>query len=219
MPDHTSKTTAPAALQTAGKAVTGNPFVDNPASWVIRDKSNGDVLLETFDTKKVDALNTEKYEAVPIIEHLGSINKAIQEKPILEKIGATEQQIYLEKRMAAALGYVDVELSLRGELVGRLPGEKTRTYLPRWTRDNGAAHSLAVANKLSVGYMGHEESRGERRAVSDQTRLWAIAYTGDYKFDDEATVNAAIVMAAATKLEHEANFNVARPAAAGPSLG
>ena len=33
-------------------------------SWVIRVKQSGKVILETFDRKKVDALNTAKYEAV-----------------------------------------------------------------------------------------------------------------------------------------------------------
>ena len=46
------------------------------ASWVIREKATGRVLVETFDKKKVDALNTAKYEAVPILEYLGSLNKS-----------------------------------------------------------------------------------------------------------------------------------------------
>jgi hypothetical protein len=45
------------------------------ASWVIRDKETGEVVMETFDPKKVAALNTDKYEAVPIQEYLGSLNK------------------------------------------------------------------------------------------------------------------------------------------------
>ncbi|ASZ72162.1 hypothetical protein vBPaePE220_00022 [Pseudomonas phage vB_PaeP_E220] len=48
---------------------------DNSASWVIRNKETGEVVAETFDRKKVDALNTEKYEAVPIQQHLASLNK------------------------------------------------------------------------------------------------------------------------------------------------
>ncbi|HCI1801894.1 TPA: PLxRFG domain-containing protein [Pseudomonas aeruginosa] len=48
---------------------------DNSASWVIRNKKTGEVIAETFDRKKVDALNTEKYEAVPIQQHLASLNK------------------------------------------------------------------------------------------------------------------------------------------------
>lgn len=51
------------------------------ASWVIREKSSGEVLFETFDKKKVDALNISKYEAVPILEYLGSLN-ASQKKSI-----------------------------------------------------------------------------------------------------------------------------------------
>ena len=44
------------------------------ASWVIREKGTGKVIAETFDRKKVAALNTEKYEAVPIAQHLASLN-------------------------------------------------------------------------------------------------------------------------------------------------
>lgn len=46
------------------------------ASWVIREKETGKVIMETFDKKKVDALNVAKYEAVPILEHLGGLNSA-----------------------------------------------------------------------------------------------------------------------------------------------
>lgn len=45
------------------------------ASWVVREKATGKVLFETFDQKKVNALNTTKYEAVPIHEYLASLNR------------------------------------------------------------------------------------------------------------------------------------------------
>jgi len=48
---------------------------EKTTSWVIREKATGDVVLETFDPRKVEALNTEKYEAVPIREHLASLNR------------------------------------------------------------------------------------------------------------------------------------------------
>jgi hypothetical protein len=44
------------------------------ASWVIRETSTGRVIMETFDRRKVEALNTAKYEAVPICEYLASFN-------------------------------------------------------------------------------------------------------------------------------------------------
>lgn len=50
----------------------------NTASWVIRDRATGAVIMETFDRKKVDALNLEKYEAIPIQKHLAGINKDIK---------------------------------------------------------------------------------------------------------------------------------------------
>jgi hypothetical protein len=45
------------------------------ASWVIREKATGRVIMETFDKRVVDRLNTTKYEAVPIHEHLAGINR------------------------------------------------------------------------------------------------------------------------------------------------
>jgi len=81
-----------AAIDTSKKPVdeTGeNKRVAEPAkpskptaSWIVKNKKTGEVLFETFDKKKVDALNTEKYEAVPIQDHLVEINKKIKaEKP------------------------------------------------------------------------------------------------------------------------------------------
>lgn len=48
------------------------------ASWVIRNKQTGEVIMETFDKKKVDALNTDKFEAVPIQQHLAEVNASIK---------------------------------------------------------------------------------------------------------------------------------------------
>lgn len=44
------------------------------ASWVIRDKVTKQVITEIYSAKRVARLNTEKYEAVPILEYLGEIN-------------------------------------------------------------------------------------------------------------------------------------------------
>ena len=44
------------------------------ASWVIKDRKTGEVVLETFSRSIVDALNVDKYEAVPILEYLQSLN-------------------------------------------------------------------------------------------------------------------------------------------------
>lgn len=46
-------------------------------SWVIKEKATGAIVLETFNAKVVDALNTVKYHAVPIQEHLAGLNKSL----------------------------------------------------------------------------------------------------------------------------------------------
>ncbi len=43
-------------------------------SWIIRNKATRQVIMETFDPSKVAALNTAKYEAVPIRAYLASLN-------------------------------------------------------------------------------------------------------------------------------------------------
>lgn len=48
------------------------------ASWVIRNKETKEALFETFNGKLVSKLNTEKYEAVPILEYLVELNKKIK---------------------------------------------------------------------------------------------------------------------------------------------
>lgn len=44
------------------------------SSWVIVDKTTGQAVLETFDARKVAALNTARYEAVPILKYLQGLN-------------------------------------------------------------------------------------------------------------------------------------------------
>ena len=45
------------------------------SSWVIREKATGRVIMETFSARLVAALNTARYEAVPIHAYLQSLNK------------------------------------------------------------------------------------------------------------------------------------------------
>ena len=53
----------------------------NAASWVIRERGTGKVITEVMDWHKVEALNTAKYEAVTIRDHLASLNKTNAETP------------------------------------------------------------------------------------------------------------------------------------------
>ena len=46
------------------------------ASWVIRERATGRALFETFNPKVALAINTAKFEAVPILEYLQSLNRS-----------------------------------------------------------------------------------------------------------------------------------------------
>lgn len=47
-------------------------------SWIIRDKETKAVIMETFDRQKVNALNTNKYEALTTLEYLVELNQSIK---------------------------------------------------------------------------------------------------------------------------------------------
>lgn len=82
---------AEAAEAVEEPAATGDPLRDDPASWVIREKATGTVIMETFDKKKVAALNTERYEAVPIHEYLVGANRAAREQGQAKEPGLKER--------------------------------------------------------------------------------------------------------------------------------
>lgn len=44
------------------------------ASWIIRNKATREIVAETFSKRAVEALNTHKYEAIPVLEYLVSLN-------------------------------------------------------------------------------------------------------------------------------------------------
>lgn len=48
------------------------------ASWILREKATKAVICETFDANKVAALNTAKYEAVPILDYLVELNQSVK---------------------------------------------------------------------------------------------------------------------------------------------
>lgn len=48
------------------------------ASWVIRERQTGAVILETFSELMVSSLNTVRYEAAPILQYLGGLNAKIR---------------------------------------------------------------------------------------------------------------------------------------------
>lgn len=49
-----------------------------PASWVVQEIATNRVLFETFDKAVVDALNTQRYQAVPILQYLQSLNRELR---------------------------------------------------------------------------------------------------------------------------------------------
>lgn len=57
------------------------------ASWVIRDKATGRAVFETFNPALARAVNPAKFEAVPILEYLQSVNRYTARIRALESEG------------------------------------------------------------------------------------------------------------------------------------
>lgn len=68
---------AEGAVSERGNRVTAPESTDEfgtPASWVIRNKETGEPVMETFERSTAERINHDKYEAVPVAQHLAEIN-------------------------------------------------------------------------------------------------------------------------------------------------
>lgn len=61
--------------------IDNSSSLNTAASWVIRNKETRQVIIETFDSEVIRALNIQKYEAVSILEYLQEFNASIQQPP------------------------------------------------------------------------------------------------------------------------------------------
>jgi hypothetical protein len=77
-------TGAPPASSTEPSPSTSDSSLNRTASWVLRDKETKTAVMETFDPKVVERLNTDKYEAVPIGQYLGEINGRPKTAPAID---------------------------------------------------------------------------------------------------------------------------------------
>lgn len=50
------------------------------ASWVIRETATGRVIFETYSPTVAQAINTARYEAVPILAYLQELNAKLKEE-------------------------------------------------------------------------------------------------------------------------------------------
>ena len=50
-----------------------------PASWIIREKDTRKVIGEVFSPAIALAINALRYEAVPILEYLQSLNEHVKQ--------------------------------------------------------------------------------------------------------------------------------------------
>ncbi len=72
------------------------------ASWIIVDRKTGKAVLETFNKKTADAVNTKRYEVLPVLQWLQRINgKTIMKNPTKRKPRTPAQRAATSRMVAA----------------------------------------------------------------------------------------------------------------------
>lgn len=99
--------------------VSGRPI----ASFVIRNKETGEVIMETFDRAKVARLKTDKFEAIPIGDHLASLNEPAAAARAAPKAAAPEPEVFVPQHQAALVEHVfNTKKSLDPKVVAKALG-------------------------------------------------------------------------------------------------
>lgn len=122
-----------------------------PASWVIREKATGDVVMETFDKAKVAALNTAKYEAVPVQEYLASLNRKPAEPVAKPYAGMTaDEKVAFDARTGDSPAK-RAETAAKLEAIAKAT-ESNRREAPNTTKpgkaESATSQRVSVLNKL-----------------------------------------------------------------------
>lgn len=143
------------------------PRAAHTSSWVLRETATGRVIAETFDANKVAALNTARYEAVPVVQHLHEVNtpgtlayrvaRGDTSPQAPAAVRPTGQPTTQHRR-----GHVGIKLA-SGEVVTTTTGRRT-TPFPKVTLDTNrkATGTLKrVERWLMVNASDEAQSRGD----------------------------------------------------------
>ncbi len=152
--------------ETTESETTENKFTNSlqrNASWVIQNKETGEVLFETFDPAKVEALNTEKYVATPIQEYLGSLNnKDAQQTEIqIQDIEARQEEVVAKLEQISKLP----PLEALNEIL-TLFSPSTRTSLKKATQGLSEKQAKQLVEKVKRAITREIRQEGQTAKVS-----------------------------------------------------
>jgi hypothetical protein len=126
--------------------------LQNPDSWVVREKDTGKTVMEVADKAIVEKLNTEKYEAVPINEHLANLNGTTYQLSPTAKLKA-------ERVRAAALG----EAETIDTLTARIDADNKAAI------EKGAAEDMSPMNDTALDEVAMARLEAEMEARGQTT--------------------------------------------------
>lgn len=154
------------------------------ASWVLREKATGRVIAETFDRKKVDALNTERYEAVPVQQHLAEINDPTTlAYRVARGDGPSRTERITMRRAESRGGDTEVDAIRVGDTLTIKNGIGYSTVRQNedgtYTVSSGAELAATPEEAVERAQRAAERSRRvaqEREAANNGTRLDKVLY-------------------------------------------
>lgn len=171
------------------------------ASWVIRNKATKEVLFETFDQAKVKALNTAKYEAVPIQEYLGSINgqnepwtkNGTKPTPTLEEVATKSRAAMAEAKTPEQARQVLKQTAKDSQAA--VQGLKTNLLKGRRTGETGAvrldaltsAPVEAAGKAIKAAGEAVSDGKGIAAAIGSEQKGELPKYAGSINLERLAT--------------------------------
>jgi len=164
-----------AGVEAVGVAPASTDATGKQSSWVIREKATGTVVMETFDRAKVEALNTAKYEAVPVQEHLASLNKKPAPQPTTtEPTNGIASDQTLEGRQEqpqAPAGAAAAEVADEIVSVKTVYGDTVRVRKSDLDSDRPRLPTFTAEGKRKIGVMALRDNldpTGEKQAAANK---------------------------------------------------
>lgn len=177
------------------------------ASWVIRNKETGEVVMETFDEKKVLALNTAKYEAVAARDYLEQLNdstrKAEAAPPQPSLTGKPFASLAQAEKMRAKNGLADThDVIQTGKVRWEVLPKGEAPPKSKW-QEKEAARAAKLEAQLATANANASARKAEKAdepPVADgMTRLYHGGDVGRYDGDAWYSTDRKYAQGYATK--------------------
>ena len=145
-----------------------------PASWVIRNKETGETIRETSQKSVADKVNTDKYEAVPIMQYLQEMNDP--NSKVRQFASTANSNVAEESTAVAEESTANPELNM---LKARKKAKTTGTLLVKTKKVGRKTKQEVTANEAYVNNDIDDDIQALDELDSDSISQSVIEVTND----------------------------------------